>query len=70
MTPEHGALSPTSANGQRARRASPRRNYFRRAAVAPPIDSSAATSTITAHHAIASVPSCQVRTSHMPTAYA
>jgi hypothetical protein len=27
-------------------------------------------STITAHHAIASVPSCQVRTSHMPTAYA
>jgi hypothetical protein len=27
-------------------------------------------STITAHHAIASVPSCQVRTSHIPAAYA
>jgi hypothetical protein len=43
--------------------------YLRRAADAPPIDNSATMSTITAHHAIASVPWCQVRTSHMPTAY-
>jgi class 3 adenylate cyclase len=57
-------------NGPREYRASRRRDYFRRAAAVPPIDSSATTSTITAHHAIASVPSCQVRTSHMPTAYA
>jgi hypothetical protein len=50
---DHGQSRRSRRDGPYLSRASRRRGQFRRAAAMPPIDSSATTSTITVHHAIA-----------------